>query len=690
MIIEKSAWEKCEKITRTVFVLFFVSVPLVFLSRKIFILPEVHYVHLFTSIKEVTARLFTLLLSLFFVIQIVFLKKPVIKTPLYIPIFLLWMYQGISLFWAQNPSQGIEHWIRWGMLFLFFIVCFNQIKREDIPKYMAVSIWPAFFISLIGTIEYFFPLDFSFFKYRDFPWAVTFSTHKFAGEYLLPFIFWAPALYLSGNEARNETKNARRLKKIYPFFTLFFIFSLFQVFQSRSAIVALFVLIPFFIFWFWRPIPIKKLKYDLKKIRILAFAMILIMISGAFLLILYNRNVKSIVDTNFTGNTQRFVMWKNTASMISDHPLLGVGIGNFNLIYHHYPMPEDRYMAPSFPGDWNYYYAPRQAHNEYLQIFSELGVIGIFLFFIFLGWILKSSISFYGKNRNDAIFLGLFLSFLGSLIIAFFVFNFQTAPTSYFFIATVVLLLKWMEKEEKTLQVKSICFGRVLGIWILFLFLGGTALFWKPLVRIAFVDYYRRLGQSVLESSLFRKSDSRSIEILKKGFSWNPNDWEIHFLIANAYGDRGLLSQAIEHAKKSFQLNPTHVLTLYNMGLYYERIGNVETALEIYEKVLSKAPDFKMASNRMGYLSLKEGKITEANRYFKKALLPAAYQELEVTEALRGLVYCDLKIGKNRRAISYLLETFLSEANDNKKPEKGYFLKEKTFTPLFQWWLTKQ
>ncbi len=667
MIVKKTAWEKS---ARTVFVLFFVSVPLVFLSRKILVFPEVHYVQLFTSVKEVVARLFTLLLSLFFVIQIVFLKKPIIKTPLYLPIFLLWMYQGISLFWTQNPYQGIEHWIRWGMLFLFFIVCFNQIKREDIPKYMAVSIWPAFFICLIGTIAYFFPLDFSFFKHRDFPWAAAFSTHKFAGEYLLPFIFWAPALYLSANEAKNEG----HLKKIYIFFKLFFIFSLFQVFQSRSSIVALFALTPFFILW---------LKYHFKKIRVFTLALILIMISGAFLLILYNRNVKSIVDINFTGNTQRFVMWKNTAGMISDHPLLGVGIGNFNLIYYHYVTPEDRYRIPGIPEEGNYYSA-RHAHNEYLQIFSELGAVGIVLFFIFLGVILKSSIFYLRKNRNDAIFFGLFLSFLGSLIIAFFVFNFQTAPTSYFFIATVVFLLKWMEKEEKTLKPKSIY--RTL---ILFLFLGGTVLFWKPLVRVAFVDYYRRLGQSVLASSAFRKSDQRAVEILKKGFSWNPNDWEIHFLIANAYGDRGLYSEAIEHTKKSFQLNPAHVLTLYNMGLYYERIGNVETALETYEKVLKKTPDFKMASNRMGYLSLKEGKMTEADRYFKKTLLPAAYQELEVTEALRGLVYCDLKIGKNRRAISYLLETFLSEAANN-KTEEGYFSKEKTFTPLFQWWLAKQ
>ncbi|MEK7790465.1 MAG: O-antigen ligase family protein [Deltaproteobacteria bacterium] len=682
MIIKKSVWEKS---ARAVFVLFLVGDPLVFVSREVFIPPEIHYLKLFTSVKEVTARLFTLILAFFFVIQILFFKKPIIKTPLYLPIFLLWIYQGISLFWTENPYQGMEHWMRWGMLFLFFIVSFNQIKREDIPKYMALSTIPAFLICLIGTVAYFFPLDFSFFKYRDFPWASAFSTHKFAGEYLLSFIFWTPALYFSGKEGKNE----EYLKKIYLFLTLFFVFSLFIVFQSRSSLIALFALIPFLIFW-----RRDKLKYLFKKIRLLTLAMILIIISGVFLFVLYNRNIKSIFDTNFTGNTQRFVMWKNTVSMISDHPLLGVGIGNFNLIYHHYVTPEDRYRIPE---DWNYYYV-RQAHNEYLQIFSELGIIGIFLFFVFLGWILKSSISYLRKNKDDAIFSGLFLSFLGSLIISFFVFNFQTAPTSYFFVATIVFLLKWMKKDEENLKIKGISLGdpsasprgmTLCRLLILFLFLGGTALFLKPLVSVVFVDYYRRLGQSVLESSSSRKSDKRAIEILKKGFSWNPNDWEIHYLIANAYGDRGLLSQALEHTKKSFELNPAHVLTLYNMGFYYEKTGDEEAALKIYEKILKKNPDFRMASNRMGYLLLKEGKMIEANRYFKKTLLPAAYQELEVAEALRGLVYCDLKVGKNKRAMSYLLETFLSEVA-NKKIEKDYLLKEKAFTPLFQWWLTKQ
>lgn len=689
MIVKKSVWEKS---ARAVFILFLVWVPLVFLSRKVFIPPEVHYVQLFTSVKEVTARLFTLLLCLFFVIQIVFLKKPIIKTPLYLPIFLLWIYQGISIFWTENPYQGIEHWIRWGMLFLFFIVCFNQIKREDIPKYMAVSIIPAFLICLIGAIEYFFPLDFSFFKYRDFPWATVFSTHKLAGEYLLPLIFWIVALFFFERNWEKEGEKPRLsfraegekslFKNIYFFLILFFIFSIFFIFQSRSAIAAIFVLMPFLIFR-----EREKLKFMQKK----TLTIVLVSVVGVFLLILCSppgkraiNNVKSIVDINFTGNTQRFVMWKNTARMISDHPLVGVGIGNFNLIYHRYVTPEDRYILPQIPENWNYYYL-RQAHNEYLQVFSELGIVGIFLFFIFLGLILTSSILCLRKNRNDAIFFGLFLSFLGSLIIAFFVFNFQISPTSYFFIATIVFLLKWMKKEEKTLQIKNI----YLRMSILFLFLGGTALFLKPVVRVAFVDYYRRLGQSVLESTSPRKSDKRAIEILKKGLSWNPNDWGIHFLIANAYGDRGLYAQAIEHTKKSFQLNPTHILTLYNMGIYYERIGNHEAALEIYEEVLKKTPDFKRVSNRMGYLSLKEGKMIQAKRYFKKTLLPAAYQELEVTEALRGLVYCDLKVGKNRRAMSYLLETFLSEAV-NKRTGDGYFLKEKTFTPLFQWWLKKQ
>ncbi|HLJ87253.1 MAG TPA: O-antigen ligase family protein [Candidatus Angelobacter sp.] len=62
----------------------------------------------------------------------------------------------------------------------------------------------------------------------------------------------------------------------------------------------------------------------------------------------------------------RLALWAAAGSMFLDHPVLGVGYGNYRSLYHDY-----------IPGS-----APDQldAHNLYLQLLSETGLIGFLVF----------------------------------------------------------------------------------------------------------------------------------------------------------------------------------------------------------------------------------------------------------------------------------------------------------------------
>jgi len=62
----------------------------------------------------------------------------------------------------------------------------------------------------------------------------------------------------------------------------------------------------------------------------------------------------------------RFVYWSNVTSIIKDFPLLGTGLGTFASVY---PVYEE---TPS-PGHLSH------AHNDFLEYFSELGVVGMAL-----------------------------------------------------------------------------------------------------------------------------------------------------------------------------------------------------------------------------------------------------------------------------------------------------------------------
>ena len=74
----------------------------------------------------------------------------------------------------------------------------------------------------------------------------------------------------------------------------------------------------------------------------------------------------------------RIAMWRHTLEMVLDHPLLGVGLDNWEYAYPIYDRgrTSGKITAES---------EPVRPHNDFLWILSELGLVGLALF-IWLLW----------------------------------------------------------------------------------------------------------------------------------------------------------------------------------------------------------------------------------------------------------------------------------------------------------------
>jgi O-antigen ligase len=70
---------------------------------------------------------------------------------------------------------------------------------------------------------------------------------------------------------------------------------------------------------------------------------------------------------------ERVAHWLAGLGMFFDHPILGVGIGNYAAVYAQYQ------VAPV----WQY--ALGHAHNYYINMAAEAGVIGLAAYLFFLG-----------------------------------------------------------------------------------------------------------------------------------------------------------------------------------------------------------------------------------------------------------------------------------------------------------------
>jgi O-antigen ligase len=78
------------------------------------------------------------------------------------------------------------------------------------------------------------------------------------------------------------------------------------------------------------------------------------------------------LDPNSTALRTRFGIWRRSLRMIREHPLFGVGPGNWPVFFPHYAEP-----GATHDGVLSATLAPRQAHDDYVERTAETGVVGM-------------------------------------------------------------------------------------------------------------------------------------------------------------------------------------------------------------------------------------------------------------------------------------------------------------------------
>lgn len=103
--------------------------------------------------------------------------------------------------------------------------------------------------------------------------------------------------------------------------------------------------------------------------------------------------IKTLSDPNFVSNKERVYMWKAAIEMSKEHPIAGVGKGNWA------KEAKENYF-PRFKNEWPVFSAFAHAHNAYLTLLAETGIIGLALFLSF--WFSAAWSLFIGLSKVQA------------------------------------------------------------------------------------------------------------------------------------------------------------------------------------------------------------------------------------------------------------------------------------------------
>ena len=91
----------------------------------------------------------------------------------------------------------------------------------------------------------------------------------------------------------------------------------------------------------------------------------------------------------YQSNTERILIWQSAWNMFKDHPILGVGLGQYTENY------QQKYISPQAK-------EPKlgHAHNNFMQMLAENGIVGFAGFVIMFGYIILKNLIIWFKVRD--------------------------------------------------------------------------------------------------------------------------------------------------------------------------------------------------------------------------------------------------------------------------------------------------
>lgn len=157
----------------------------------------------------------------------------------------------------------------------------------------------------------------------------------------------------------------------------------------------------------------------------------------------------SIGNLGDTSTSYRVHIWTGTLNMLEDHFLGGIGIG-VNVFGKVYP----RYSLAAIE-------AAPHSHNLYLQILVETGILGLFLFIVFLIAFARHNFSFYAKPQPlkprlycAAMFCGI-LAVLAQGMTDYIWYNFRVYLVFWLMIGLTVATVRTALAENRTVLQKT-------------------------------------------------------------------------------------------------------------------------------------------------------------------------------------------------------------------------------------------
>jgi O-antigen ligase len=379
--------------------------------------------------------------------------------------------------------------------------------------------------------------------------------------------------------------------------------------------------------WIGSTVSILTLAYALGKretvlTRMAILVFLIIGIAGA--VYIFSFEFRERIQGTFSSNTGqsglfRLWLWAPAISMWMDHPLWGVGPGQFNARFSEYRTALTQLN-------------PIHVHNEYLEALVEYGVVGFLFIVVFLSRIFYTSFTAIGKTKTDNsacqphnwaepfTTIGCTSALTGFAVHSFFEFNLRIPALSLTAAILIGTLIGRQQQVDLNNTVKPRLLRRAIGTLIYIVLFVVTLPIWFR---------YAREDRLIYNSLHDNQNTTVLIRNLKAAAHMMPNNPDLLFWIGEELrrsvsigtaSSPEILKEALIWLRRSEAINPHNARTKMTIGRCLTAAGQTSDALSMFQQAYKMSPNDILVLNPLAGAYFQNGNLSEAKKLLELSL----------------------------------------------------------------------